>query len=129
MRSNARPYASCAALRTFTPSRMTSGPVPSPARRTILYAILAAEAATGLRTCLRRQFLLQLRYEAPGLENLQHVRRQRLEAQLLAAGGADCPARHVDLDRVAWLHLRLDSGTLEHGGRDVNRVPEEDAGE
>src|SRR5439155_25416214 len=51
MRSNETPYANSTAFRTWTPSRITSGPTPSPARRTILSAIAAAMRTTRLKVC------------------------------------------------------------------------------
>src|SRR2546425_876729 len=45
------PYADSTAFRTLTPSRSTSGPTPSPARRTILGAIRAAMRSARLKVC------------------------------------------------------------------------------
>src|SRR5439155_22850901 len=107
------------ALRTFTPSRITSGPVPSPARRTILRAIAAAmlslrlKVSPGSRGPLRRELLLQLLHEPARLQDLEDVWRERFEPHHRPVLETDLSAGHVEVHDLTRLYLRLQPLALE----------------
>src|SRR3989442_9716216 len=66
-----------------------------------------------------------LRYEAASLQDLEHVRRERIETVDAAVREVDLTFRHVDLDHVPRVHLSPQSRTLQHRESKINRVPEE----
>src|SRR5256885_866437 len=132
-------------------SRITSGPTPSPARRTILRAIAAAMRRTRLKVCpiasgkskprrvprhrgrLSHRFglelLLQFRDEPARFEDLEHVRRQRGKFQHRTGRHPNLTTGEVELDHVARLHTVPQTRALDHGESEVDRVPEEDTRE
>src|SRR2546423_1300371 len=51
------------------------------------------------------QLSSNLRYEAASLQDLEHVRRERIETVDATVREADLTFRHVDLDDVPGVHL------------------------
>src|SRR5437867_2493066 len=66
-----------------------------------------------------------LRHEAASLQNLEHVRGERIETVDATVREMDLTLRHVDLDHVPGVDLPPQSCTLEHRESQIDRVPEQ----
>src|SRR2546430_17620995 len=71
---------------------------------------------------VRGQLGSNLRYEAASLQDLEHVRRERIETGDPALREGDLTFPHFDLDHVPRVHLSPQSPTLQHRESNINRV-------
>src|SRR2546423_8360452 len=75
------------------------------------------------------QLSSNLRYEAASFQDLEHVRRERIETVDATVREADLTLRHVDLDHVPGVQLSPQSRTFQHRESKIDRVPEENPSE